>query len=165
LYAGLILTSEGPKLLEYNTRFGDPECQVLMMRLKSDLVPALQAACDGQLKNIDLQWYEDSAVCVVMATQGYPGSYDKGSTIGGLSVADNSDEVTVFHAATRKGEDGRFEAHGGRVIGVTAHGPDLSTARGLAYDAIEQIDWPEGFYRRDIAASVGGAPGPKKASK
>lgn len=154
LYAGLVLTREGPKLLEYNVRFGDPECQVLMMRLKSDLVPALLAACDGQLKNVDLRWYDDSAVCVVMATKGYPGTYQNGTVINGLSHADGSDEVTVFHAATRMGEDGRIEAHGGRVLGVTAHGADLATARDLAYRAVDKIDWPDGFCRRDIAASA-----------
>ncbi|MEM8589207.1 MAG: phosphoribosylamine--glycine ligase [Pseudomonadota bacterium] len=154
LYAGLVLTADGPKLLEYNVRFGDPECQVLMMRLKSDLVPALLAACDGQLKNIDLRWYDDSAVCVVMATNGYPGAYEKGSIIKGISAADGSDEVTVFHAATRQGEDNRIEAHGGRVLGVTAHGDDLATARDLAYQAVDQIDWPEGYCRKDIAASA-----------
>ena len=154
LYAGLVLTSNGPKLLEYNVRFGDPECQVLMMRLKSDLVPALLAACDGQLKNIDLRWYDDSAVCVVMATNGYPGAYEKGSIIKGISAADSSQEVTVFHAATRQGEDNRIEAHGGRVLGVTAHGDDLATARDLAYQAVDLIDWPEGYCRRDIAGSV-----------
>ena len=165
LYAGLVLTPDGPKLLEYNARFGDPECQVLMMRLKSDLVAALLAACDGQLKNVDLQWYEDSAVCVVMATEGYPGAYEKGSAIVGLSAADNNDEVTVFHAATRRTDDGGIEAHGGRVLGVTAHGADLATARSLAYDAIKQIDWPEGYNRKDIAASPGKPAGPKKASQ
>ena len=154
LYAGLVLTSDGPKLLEYNVRFGDPECQVLMMRLKSDLVPALLAACDGQLKNIDLRWYDDSAVCVVMATKGYPGPYEKGSIIKGLSAADGSDVVTVFHAATRQGEDHRIEAHGGRVLGITAHGDDLATARDLAYQAVDQIDWPEGYCRKDIAGSA-----------
>ncbi len=154
LYAGLVLTADGPKLLEYNVRFGDPECQVLMMRLKSDLVPALLAACDGQLKKIDLRWYDDSAVCVVMATNGYPGPYEKGSIIKGLSAADGSDVVTVFHAATRQGEDHRIEAHGGRVLGVTAHGDDLATARDLAYQAVDQIDWPEGYCRKDIAGSA-----------
>jgi len=154
LYAGLVLTADGPKLLEYNVRFGDPECQVLMMRLKSDLVPALLAACDGQLKNIDLRWYDDSAVCVVMATNGYPGAYEKGSIIKGISAADGSDVVTVFHAATRQGEDHRIEAHGGRVLGITAHGDDLATARDLAYQAVDQIDWPEGYCRKDIAGSA-----------
>ncbi|MEO1222885.1 MAG: phosphoribosylamine--glycine ligase [Pseudomonadota bacterium] len=154
LYAGLVLTADGPKLLEYNVRFGDPECQVLMMRLKSDLVPALLAACDGQLKNIDLRWYDDSAVCVVMATKGYPGAYQKGSIIKGISAADGSDVVTVFHAATRQGEDNRIEAHGGRVLGVTAHGDNLAAARDLAYRAVDQIDWPEGYCRKDIAGSA-----------
>ncbi len=150
LYAGLMLTPDGPKLLEYNVRFGDPECQVLVARLKSDLLPALIAACDGQLSNVDLRWHDQAAVCVVLATEGYPGAYRKGDPIGGLDAA-GSDAVTVFHAGTRAGPDGTVLANGGRVLGVTATGDGLAAARDAAYAAIDRIDWPGGFCRRDIA--------------
>ncbi len=152
LYAGLVLTSEGPKLLEYNTRFGDPECQVLMLRLMSDLLPALIASRDGQLANLDLRWHSEPAVCVVMATDGYPGGYQKGSEIKGLDKAAMGEGVQIFHAGTKRGEGGQLQAHGGRVLGITASGEDLATACQSAYAAIDRIDWLEGFCRRDIAA-------------
>ena len=151
LYAGLMLTTEGPKLLEYNVRFGDPECQALIMRLKSDLLPALIAAEEGMLSSFDLRWRDQTALTVVMATQGYPGSYHKGSEIRGLHSLDQNESVVVFHAGTRA--DGRrILANGGRVLNVTALGDDLDDARNRAYAAIAQIDWPEGFYRRDIGS-------------
>ncbi len=149
LYAGLILTAGGPKLIEYNVRFGDPECQVLMPRLMSDLVPALLASRDGMLKSLDLRWYPDAALTVVMAARGYPGSYEKGSVIEGLDDAAAVEGVEIFHAGT-KAEGGQILANGGRVLNVSALGKDVHEARGRAYDAISRIRWPEGFCRHDI---------------
>jgi phosphoribosylamine---glycine ligase len=149
LYLGLMLTARGPKLIEYNVRFGDPECQVLMLRLKSDLVPALLAARDGMLKNFDLRWSPQAALTVVMATQGYPASYPKGSAIGGLEDAAQIEGVEIFHAGTALA-DGRIVANGGRVLNVSALGRDVAEARARAYAAVERIRWPEGFCRRDI---------------
>lgn len=151
LYAGLMITAEGPKLIEYNARFGDPECQVLMARLKSDLLPALIACHDGQLSNVDLRWDDGAAICVVMATNGYPGAYGKGSPIKDLDAAEQDETITVFHAGTMRDSAGQLAANGGRVLGVTARGMDIKDARESAYRAIERIDWPGGFYRRDIA--------------
>jgi phosphoribosylamine--glycine ligase len=141
---------DGPKLLEYNVRFGDPECQVLMPRLKSDLLPALIAAADGVLKNVDLRWYDDAALTVVMAANGYPGSYEKGSVIGGLEDAASVPNALVFHAGTALGEGGEVIATGGRVLGVTAVAPTIAEAQKRAYQAVDRIDWPGGFCRRDI---------------
>ena len=153
LYAGLMITPEGdPKLVEYNVRFGDPECQVLLMRLMSDLVTALVATCDGVLGSFDMRWYPEAALCIVMATEGYPGSYAKGSVIGGLEAAESDADVTVFHAGTKQGADGACLANGGRVLGVTALGESIGAARDRAYAAVDRIDWPEGFCRRDIGA-------------
>ena len=153
LYAGLMITPEGdPKLVEYNVRFGDPECQVLLMRLMSDLVTALVATCDGVLGSFDMRWYPEAALCIVMATEGYPGSYAKGSVIGGLAAAESDADVTVFHAGTKQGADGACLANGGRVLGVTALGESIGAARERAYAAVDRIDWPEGFCRRDIGA-------------
>jgi phosphoribosylamine--glycine ligase len=151
LYAGLMITGEGPKLIEYNVRFGDPECQVLMLRLMSDLVPALIAARDGMLKNFALRWFPEVALTVVMAAKGYPGDYAKGSVIGGLGEAEQVDGVEVFHAGTRK-ENGRILANGGRVLDVTAAGKTFAEAGTRAYAAVDKIMWPEGFCRRDIGA-------------
>lgn len=149
LYAGLMIDKGVPKLIEYNVRFGDPECQVLMMRLTSDLLPALVAAANGTLGELALDWSPDSALCVVMAAEGYPGSYAKGSEIKGLRAAGRESGVVVFHAGTR--EDGaRILADGGRVLGVTARGRDIGEARSRAYRAVDDIDWPQGFCRRDI---------------
>jgi len=149
LYAGLMMTAEGPQVLEFNVRFGDPECQPLMMRMMSDIVPALVAAADGGLNAVDLRWYPDAALCVVMAAKGYPGAYDKGTEIRGLDRFDGRDDVVVFHAGTAA-EDGRIVANGGRVLGVTARAADIAAAKQLAYDTVDAIDWPEGFCRRDI---------------
>jgi phosphoribosylamine--glycine ligase len=148
LYAGLMLDGGRPKLLEYNVRFGDPECQVLMMRLRSDIVPALVAACDGALKNFDLRWSGEAALTVVLAANGYPESYDKGTEIRGLDAAAETG-ATVFHAGTAADGD-RVLASGGRVLNVTACGADITTAQANAYAAVDAIDWPEGFCRRDI---------------
>ena len=150
LFAGLMIDESGPKLLEYNVRFGDPECQVLMARLKSDLLPALVACADGVLGSMDLRWHAEAAMVVVMAARGYPGSYEKGSVIGGLEEAGAEEAVTIFHAGTKAGPDGAVLANGGRVLGVTALGPDIAAARDRAYAAVDRIDWPEGFCRRDI---------------
>jgi phosphoribosylamine--glycine ligase len=148
-YAGLMITSEGPKLVEYNVRFGDPECQVLMARLRSDLLPALIACADGNLDQITLRWQPQSALMVVMATNGYPGTYDKGSPIRGVEAAAALPGVIVFHAATRRDGD-VLRANGGRVLGVTALGDTVVAAQAAAYKAVDLIDWPGGFCRRDI---------------
>lgn len=149
LYAGLMFTHQGPKVLEFNARFGDPECQPLILRLKSDLLAALLACAEGRMDDIDLQWHPEPALVVVMATHGYPGHYGRGSVIGGLSEAGNVPGVTIFHAGT-KVEDGRLVANGGRVLGVAARAPSVPRAQELAYSAIDRISWPEGFCRRDI---------------
>jgi phosphoribosylamine--glycine ligase len=149
LYAGLMITADGPKLIEYNARFGDPECQVLMLRLKSDLVPALLAACDGVLKAFDLRWSDEAALTVVMAAKGYPGDYTRGSVIEGLDAAAAVEGVEIFHAGTRA-EGGRIVANGGRVLNVCATGKTVGEAQQRAYWAVDLIRWPEGFCRRDI---------------
>ncbi len=158
LYAGLMITAQGPKIFEYNCRFGDPECQVMMMRLKSDLVPALIACADGGLKHFDLRWSNDSALTVVMAANGYPDAYQKGTEIRGLDAAGKVEGVQIFHAGTKFGPDGkRVLANGGRVLNVTAMAPTVEEARNRAYRAVDLIDWPEGFCRRDIAWRVVGS--------
>ena len=149
LFAGLMITAEGPKLIEYNVRFGDPETQVLMMRMMSDLVPALMAAVDGELKHFDLRWYPQSALTVVMAAKGYPGDYAKGSIIEGLDEAGDIEGVEIFHAGT-KSDGARILANGGRVLNVTAIGDSVGDAQRRAYQAVDRIRWPEGFCRRDI---------------
>jgi phosphoribosylamine--glycine ligase len=149
LYAGLMITRQGPKLIEYNARFGDPETQVLMPRLMSDLVPALLASRDGMLKSFDLRWYETPALTVVMAAHGYPGHYVRGTVIEGLDEAAAVEGVQIFHAGT-KAEGGRILANGGRVLNISATGKTVREARARAYAAIARIRWPEGFYRRDI---------------
>ncbi|WP_425105698.1 phosphoribosylamine--glycine ligase [Ancylobacter sp.] len=150
LFAGLMITSEGPKLIEYNVRFGDPECQVLMMRMEGDLLPLLAAVATGRLEDQPVPLKPDAAISVVMATKGYPGAYGKGSRIGGLEAAETIPGVKVFHAGTRRsGED--IVANGGRVLNVTAVGANVAEARERAYDAVARIDWPEGFCRHDIA--------------
>jgi len=149
LYAGLMITREGPKLIEYNARFGDPETQVLMLRLMSDLVPALLASRDGQLKSFDLRWYPDPALTVVMAANGYPGNYARGSVIEGLDAAAAVEGVEIFHAGT-KAEGGKILANGGRVLDVSAIGKTVGEAQRRAYEAISKIRWPEGFCRHDI---------------
>jgi len=149
LYAGLMVTRDGPKLIEYNARFGDPETQVLMLRLMSDLVPALLASRDGQLKSFDLRWYPDPALTVVMAAKGYPGDYARGSVIEGLDEAAKVGGVEIFHAGTRA-DGGKILANGGRVLNVSAIGKTVRQAQARAYQAISRIRWPEGFYRHDI---------------
>jgi phosphoribosylamine--glycine ligase len=149
LYAGLMITADGPKLIEYNARFGDPETQVLMLRLMSDLVPALLASRDGQLKSFDLRWYPDPTLTVVMAAKGYPGHYERGSVIEGLDDAAKVEGVEIFHAGT-KSDGNHILANGGRVLNVSAIGKTVKEAQSRAYEAIARIRWPEGFYRHDI---------------
>jgi phosphoribosylamine--glycine ligase len=148
LFAGLMITGQGPKLIEYNTRFGDPECQVLMMRLKDDLLVLLNAATDGQLAHMSVRWRDEVALTVVMAANGYPGAPEKGSVIGGLDAA-SGDGAEIFHAGTAL-KDGVLVANGGRVLNVTAMGGTVSAAQAKAYEAVDRIDWPQGFCRRDI---------------
>ncbi len=149
LFAGLMITTDGPKLIEYNVRFGDPETQVLVMRLESDLLAALLATADGTLDRLDLRWRDEAALTVVMAADGYPGTPRKGTEIRGLDAARKVPGVEIFHAGTRRDGD-RLLADGGRVLNVTARGATVAEAQGRAYAAIARIDWPGGFYRRDI---------------
>lgn len=148
LFAGLMIDDEGPKLIEYNVRFGDPECQVLMMRLKDDLLVLLEAAADGQLAHMSVRWRDDAALTVVMAAKGYPGTPQKGSVIRGLDQAE-SDGVEVFQAGTAE-RDGDIVANGGRVLNVTAMAKTVTQAQRKVYEAVDRLDWPEGFCRRDI---------------
>lgn len=148
LFAGLMITSDGPKLIEYNARFGDPETQVLMLRLKSDVVDLLHAAATGGLAGKTAEWRDEAALTVVLATKGYPGAYDKGSEIRGVADLD-SQTVKVFHAGTKR-EGKRLLANGGRVLNITALGTTVAEAQARAYAAADAVDWPEGFCRRDI---------------
>ena len=149
LYAGLMITEGGPMLLEFNVRFGDPETQAVLPRLRSDIMPALLAARDGVLDHVDLRWRDEAAIAVVMAARGYPGAYETGSSIDNLGPAGELPEVTIFHAGTTL-EGGHIRAAGGRVLNVTALGATLGEARERAYRAVDVIDWPQGFCRRDI---------------
>jgi phosphoribosylamine---glycine ligase len=149
LFAGLMITKEGPQLIEYNARFGDPETQVLMMRLKSDLLTALIATADGALKAFDLRWRDEAALTVVMAANGYPANYEKGSEIRDLAEAAAMPGVEIFHAGTARDDD-KLVATGGRVLNVTATGKTIAEAQARAYAAVDRIDWPGGFCRRDI---------------
>lgn len=148
LFAGLMVTDDGPKLIEFNTRFGDPECQVLMMRFDGDLAEVLMACSHGDVSSVNIRWNDDPVMSVVMATQGYPGNYARGSTI--TLPAQSGGDVMVFHAGTTRDDDGTLRANGGRVLNVTARGRTLQEARDKAYAAVDAIDWPEGFCRRDI---------------
>ncbi|MER9709603.1 phosphoribosylamine--glycine ligase [Mesorhizobium sp. M0174] len=148
LFAGLMITDKGPKLIEYNTRFGDPECQVLMMRLKDDLLVLLNAAADGQLAHTSVRWRDDAALTVVMAARGYPGAPEKGSVIRGVEAA-AGEGVEIFHAGTAI-NGGALVANGGRVLNITATGRTVGEAQKRAYAALDRIDWPQGFCRRDI---------------
>ncbi len=149
LYAGLMFTRDGIKVLEFNARFGDPECQPLILRLKSDLLAALVACAQGRMADIVLEWYPEPALVVVMATQGYPGHYARGSLIEGLERAAEVPGVSIFHAGTKR-DGGRLLADGGRVLGVAARAPTVPRAQELAYSAVDRITWPDGFCRRDI---------------
>jgi phosphoribosylamine--glycine ligase len=150
IFCEIMVTAEGPKLVEFNARFGDPECQVLMLRLESDIVPYLQAAATGRLAGLaPPQWRDAAAVCVVVAARGYPEAPQPGSVIRGAE-ADFGPDVVVFHAGTKRREDGEIIAAGGRVLNVCALGATVAEARRRAYAAVAQIDWPEGFHRTDI---------------
>ena len=151
LYAGLMLTAGGPKVLEFNVRFGDPECQPLLMRLKTDLVDVLEATADGKLGELDgLEWDQRPSICVVMASEGYPGSYEKGREITGLESADQVEHVKVFHAGTAT-QDGKIVNNGGRVLGVTAMGDSIPDAKLNAYKGVKEIRWPGAWCRKDIS--------------
>ena len=157
LYAGVMIVDGEPLLLEYNARFGDPECQALLARLnsESDLLPALTAATDGGLAQVELQWRPRTAVTVVLAARGYPGGYETGSEIRNVEAAGELPGVTIFHAATER-RNGALVAAGGRVLNVTAVGADVAEARARAYQAVDTIDWPQGFCRRDVGLRAGG---------
>lgn len=150
IYAGLMITQDGPKVLEFNARFGDPECQPIMMRLKSDIVPLLEATIDGKLDQVSAEWHQEPAVCVVLCAGGYPGGYDKGKAISGLDTLKNWQTGFVFHAGTTK-QDSAWQTNGGRVLGVTARGSDIATSVQEVYRAVRQISWDGMHYRKDIA--------------
>jgi phosphoribosylamine--glycine ligase len=150
LYAGLMLTAGGPRVLEFNVRFGDPETQPILMRFKSDLLEVLLAVCDGTLDQVTLRWDPRPAVCVVMASGGYPGDYQKGKKITGLKEAQQLEDVTVFHAGTKE-QDGDIVTNGGRVLGVTALGKTIADAKARAYQAVDKIKFEGAYCRRDIA--------------
>ncbi|MEC8262013.1 MAG: phosphoribosylamine--glycine ligase [Pseudomonadota bacterium] len=152
LYVGLMLTADGPQVIEFNCRLGDPEAQVILPRLRSDLVAAMLATVEGTLGHVSLRWDGRSAVTVVMAAEGYPGAYEKGSVISGTEAAADDGDVMLFHAGTRIDDSGTVTANGGRVLAVTGLGDDTASARAAAYAAVDGIDWPGGFCRRDIAA-------------
>jgi phosphoribosylamine---glycine ligase len=151
LYAGLMITADGPKLIEYNVRFGDPETQALMMRLDSDLLELMLATVEGRLDGVDIAWRDEAALTVVVAAKGYPGAYRKGGPIGGIARAEAADGVKVFQAGTAT-QDGRLVASGGRVLNVSARGPTIAAARARAYEAVKTIDFDDGFCRTDIGA-------------
>lgn len=166
LFAGLMITDSGPKLIEYNVRFGDPETQVIIARMQSDLLAALQATTNGTLDQLDLQWSDKYALTVVMAANGYPGTPQKGTEIRGIAAASAVDHVQIFHAGTRR-DDQRLIANGGRVLCITALGPTVTEAQAFAYAALNRIDWPEGFARSDIGwrailREAGSAPGTRR---
>ncbi|MBL6672166.1 MAG: phosphoribosylamine--glycine ligase [Alphaproteobacteria bacterium] len=152
LYVGLMLAATSPQVIEFNCRFGDPEAQVILPRLRSDIVTAMLATVEGTLANLSLRWANTHAVTVVMATRGYPEQYGKGSAISGLAEAERAEGAILFHAGTKIGHDGQVTAHGGRVLAVTGLGDNPASARATAYEAVDCIDWPEGFFRTDIAA-------------
>ena len=150
LFAGLMITAQGPKLIEYNVRFGDPECEVLMPRLKSDIVPALLACCDGVLGSFDLRWSDEAALTVVVAANGYPATPETGTPIAGVEKAEGLDGVLVFHAGTKQDATGTLVANGGRVLNIVGTGRTVTEAQARAYAGVDSIDWPGGFCRRDI---------------
>jgi phosphoribosylamine--glycine ligase len=150
LYAGIMVTAGGPRVLEFNVRFGDPETQPILMRLKSDLLEVMLAVCDGKLEDITLEWDPRPAVCVVMSSGGYPGAYEKGKVISGLDEAGKLEDVMVFHAGTAE-KDGQIVTNGGRVLGVTAMGKTVAEAKARAYEAVGKIEFEGSYCRRDIA--------------
>ena len=154
LYAGLMLTADGPKVLEYNARFGDPEAQVVLPRMKNDIIDVMEACVDGKLDTIDLQFEDNAAVCVVLASDGYPVSYEKGFPITGLEKFDGKDDYFCFHAGTKFDENGTIVTNGGRVLGITATGKDLKEARAKAYEATEWVDFANKYMRHDIGRAI-----------
>jgi phosphoribosylamine--glycine ligase len=156
LFAGLMITKMGPRLIEYNARFGDPETQVMLPRLKSDLLDALYKCATGKLNEVTLEWKDETALCVVMAAKGYPGTYQKGTVIKNLDKANAVPKAVVMHAGTKRNASGDITAQGGRVLGVTGFGPSITDAKTAAYRAVDAIDWPEGFCRRDIGWRAAG---------
>ena len=159
LFAGLMLTADGPKLIEFNVRWGDPECQALLPRLRTDLLPALLACCDGELAQFDLRWSDEVTCAVVVAARGYPGTPATGGAIGGLAEAAKAPAALVFQAATRE-ENGQVVADGGRVLTVVGKGRTVAAARDAAYGAVARLRWPDGFCRSDIGLSLTGVPAP-----
>jgi phosphoribosylamine--glycine ligase len=149
LYAGLMIEDSRVKVLEFNCRFGDPEAQPLLLRLKSDIVPVMEAVAEGDISQVDLQWDPRASVCVVMASKGYPRSYKKGLTITGLDKASNREDTEVFHAGTKKSGE-KFLTAGGRVLGVTSIAPTIAEAIEKAYSAVDCIHWKGAHYRKDI---------------
>ncbi len=154
LFVGLILTPNGPKVLEYNARFGDPETQVVLPRMKNDIVDVFEACIDGRLGEIELQFEDNAAVCVILASDGYPEKYEKGFPIRGLERFEGKNDYFVFHAGSRFGKDGAIVTNGGRVLGVTAIGTDLKQARAKAYEATEWIDFDNKYMRNDIGRAI-----------
>ena len=153
IFFGLMLTEKGPRVLEYNARFGDPEAQVVLPRMKNDIVEVLEACVDGTLDRIELEFEDNAAVCVVLASEGYPVHYEKGYEIRGLENFKNREGYNVFHAASMK-EDGKLVTNGGRVLGVTATGKDLKTARANAYEAVKWVDFDNKYCRSDIGKAI-----------
>jgi phosphoribosylamine--glycine ligase len=153
LYAGLMINGDSVKTLEFNARFGDPECQPLLMRMKSDIVPVLLAVAEGDLSTVAIEWHDQAAVCVVMASGGYPGDYPKGDVIGGLAAAAEVPDLFVFHAGTAL-RDGEFVTNGGRVLGVTARGDSVQEAISRAYEGVARISWNGVQYRTDIGGKA-----------
>ena len=154
IFFGLMLTGEGPKVLEYNARFGDPEAQVVLPRMKNDIIDVMEACVDGKLATIDLQFEDDAAVCVVLASDGYPVSYEKGFPISGLEKFEGKDDYFCFHAGTAFDKEGRIVTNGGRVLGITATGKDLKEARKKAYEATEWVDFANKYMRHDIGKAI-----------
>ena len=153
MFFGLMLTDKGPKVLEYNARFGDPEAQVVLPRMKNDVIEVMEACIDGKLDQVDLQFEDNAAVCVVLASDGYPEQYEKGKVISGLDTFKDKEGYYVFHAGTKKAEEG-IVTNGGRVLGVTAKGKDLKEARANAYKATEWIDFSNKYMRNDIGKAI-----------
>jgi len=153
IYIGLMITSSGPMVLEFNVRLGDPEAQVILSRMRSDIVPIMLATISGELDKVDLEWYPQASVCVVMASGGYPGSYDNGKEISGLDLLKNQDGISVFHAGT-KSADGKVVTNGGRVLGVVASGGDIEEAQKNVYEAVSKVSFDGAHYRRDIASKA-----------
>ena len=154
IFFGLMLTASGPKVLEYNARFGDPEAQVVLPRMKNDMIEVIEACIDGTLDQVDLQFTDEAAVCVVLASDGYPVSYEKGFPVRGLDHFTGKDGYYVFHAGTKFNEKGEIVTNGGRVLGVTALGEDLKAARANAYRAVELVDFDNKYFRHDIGKAI-----------